>query len=74
MPMSCRLTFARQCVKCIDWGNHKPPKFPAHSKSAAAVANTILAFVEQGDMDKLLQSLNIHARGVAETLTEVLNG
>jgi 1-deoxy-D-xylulose-5-phosphate synthase len=32
------------------------------------------AFVEQGDMDTLLKSLNLHAQGVAQTLSEVLNG
>ena len=32
------------------------------------------AFVEQGDMDTLLKSLNLDAQGVAKTLLEVLNG
>lgn len=31
-------------------------------------------FVEQGDMDTLLKSLNLNAQGVAKTLLEVLNG
>lgn len=31
-------------------------------------------FVEQGDMDTLLESLNLNAQGVAQTLSEVLNG
>ncbi len=32
------------------------------------------AFVEQGDMETLLKSLNLDAQGVAKTLIEVLNG
>jgi len=32
------------------------------------------AFVEQGDMETLLKSLNLNAKGVAETLAEVVNG
>jgi len=31
-------------------------------------------FVEQGDMDILLKSLNLHAEGIAKSLTEVING